>query len=295
MKFKRIIFISIIILLLLIAINTKINKYIILSKEEIYHNNLPKEFDGYKILQISDLHGEEFGENNSILIEKINEINPDIIMITGDMFSSSHMTNPNMDETTLPAYSLISTLSKSYDIIYSTGNHEEAIDVTFNNPSPELRNRNKNNAYNRYIRNLEDMGVKFIDDNYVQLIKGNERINVYGVYYYTAEQIHHNDYLKKYPLNKEDFNIILCHDPKYFETLSDSGFDLVLSGHIHGGIIRLPFLGGVFSPDIKLFPTYDKGLFEYNGSYLNISGGLDNSRLIRINNPPEINLITLKK
>lgn len=297
MKFKKTKFIIIffIIVFFIIIFNKVLNQKISLSKETIYYDNLPSSFEGYKILHLSDLHSEEFGKNNSDLIEKINTLNPDVIMITGDMFSISEMTDENMDETTLPAFSLIKILSKSYNIIYSTGNHEEGVDVTFNNANFKHRNRNQNNAYNRYINKLKNMGVTFVDNTYTKLTKNSDTINIYGIYYYTAEQIHSNDYLQNYPSNAEDFNIILCHDPKYFETLSDGGFDLILSGHIHGGIIRLPFIGGLLSPDVTFLPKYDKGIYQYKDSYLNVSSGLENNRLVRINNPPQINLITLRQ
>ena len=296
MKNKKITYIIIIFLIIILIIisNKYANKNISLSEETIYSNKIPKSFDNYKILQLSDLHSEEFGKDNFKLIEKINHINPDVIMITGDMFSSSEMEDKNMDETTLPSFSLIKNLSKSYKIIYVTGNHEEGVDVTFNNADYKKRDRNSDNSYNRYINKLKSMGVIFVDNTYTQLTKGSDSIDVYGIYYYTAEQINSNYYLKYNPINKDNFNIILCHDPKYFETLVDNGFDLVLSGHIHGGIIRIPFLGGLLSPDIAFFPKYNKGLYSYGTSYLNVSSGLGNNRLFRINNPPQINLITLK-
>lgn len=296
MKNKKITYILILlfIILLIIILNKYANKNITLSEETVYSNKIPKSFDNYKILQLSDLHSEEFGENNSILIDKINNIIPDIIMITGDMFSSSDIEDKNMDETTLPAFSLIENLSKSYKIIYVTGNHEEGIDVAFNNADYNKRNRNKDNSYNRYINKLKEMGVIFVDNTYTKLTKGSDIIDVYGIYYYTAEQIYSNYYLKSNPINKNNFNIMLCHDPKYFETLADNGFDLILSGHIHGGIVRIPFLGGLLSPDVSFFPKYDKGLYNSGTSYMNVSSGLGNNRLFRLNNPPQINLITLK-
>ncbi|SHH94836.1 metallophosphoesterase [Clostridium grantii] len=91
-------------------------------------------------------------------------------------------------------------------------------------------------------------------------------------------------------------NILLVHNPKYFEKYSNWGADLIFSGHVHGGIIRLPYLGGLLSPDRRFFPKYDNGVYENNGNKMIVSRGLGNSHLnLRINNKPELIVVTLKK
>ena len=294
------IFISSIALQKIITKNKELNKSFTVNTQEIYFDKLPDSFNNYKILQISDLHSAEFGKDNSQLLNKINKINPDIIMFTGDMFNFYEITDKDSDETNLPSFKLINTLAKSYKILYITGNHEENADIIYHGWDTASRDRSNNDAYNRYLHELENAGVTFIDDSSIKINKNNESINVYGIYFFTAEKLDENHYLDKLKVDKNKFNIMLAHDPKYFETYADNGFDLILSGHTHGGIIRLPYIGGLLSPDKKIFPKYDKGIFKYKNSYMNVSGGLGGNssfkgiNIIRINNQPEINLITLK-
>jgi hypothetical protein len=93
----------------------------------------------------------------------------------------------------------------------------------------------------------------------------------------------------------EEFSILIAHNPDYFDDYARWGADLTLSGHIHGGLVRLPFLGGVLSPKLKLFPKYDYGYFETGGKRMIITGGLGaHNPKIRINNPPELVIVTMK-
>ena len=286
--------------------NKIINSSFEVASEEIAFSNLPSNFDGFKILQISDLHSIEFDKDNSSLINTIDELSPDVIFITGDIFSATEFKdsddtyNRNYDEESLVGFKLLKELSKKYDIIYSVGNHEEGIDAIFNGYEWNLRDRTVDNSYNRYINKLSDLGVKFVDNSYTTIYKDVQTINIYGIYYYSL-----NKYAKKIdpddPLtldfiktvDKNKFNILLSHDPDAADILEDKNFDLILSGHVHGGIIRL-FDVGILDPARKLFPKYDKGLYKVKNTQLYVSTGLGNSKFMRINNPPEINLITLK-
>ncbi len=103
-----------------------------------------------------------------------------------------------------------------------------------------------------------------------------------------------DEYYQSITLDKTKLNIILCHDPKYFKTFTNMGFDLVLSGHVHGGIIRLPLVGGLLSPHRTFFPKYDKVIYKINNSHMNVNAGLGDSIIKRTFNPPEINVLLLK-
>lgn len=286
--------------------NANANKSFIVTQNDLYFSDLLSNFENYKILQITDLHSMEFGENNKDLISSIDKLSPDIIFVTGDMFSASELKKDdntydrNYNEESLPGFQLLKNLSTKYQIIYSTGNHEEGIDSIFNGKEWDLRNRNIDNAYNRYINKLTNLGVKFVDNSYTTIYKDNQSINVYGIYYsfleyYSTGSIAKNsqtlNFLKTVDKNK--FNILLSHNPSGAEILQSYNFDLVFSGHIHGGIIRL-FDRGLLDPSRKLFPKYDKGLYQVGNSQLFVSTGLGNTKFMRINNSPEINLITLK-
>ncbi|UPA31286.1 metallophosphoesterase [Terrisporobacter glycolicus] len=272
----------------IIGINNKMNKNFVIKEETLIYKKLPKSLADYKILQISDLHSKEFGTNNEKLINSIKEINPDLILVTGDMFTVSDI-SIDMNEEELVSYQLLSKLATNYKIVYVSGNHEEGKDIIYNGDDYRTRDRSKNNAYNRYRSKLESLGVTFVENSSLQYY--NDFINIYGVYFDSMEK---NEYYQSINLDKTKFNIMLCHDPKYFDTFANMGFDLVLSGHVHGGIIRIPLVGGLFSPDRTFFPKYDKGIYKINNSYMNVSTGLGDSILKRVFNPPEINVIILK-
>ena len=277
-------------LIILVSVNNKMNKSFVIREEFLTYEKLPSNFNNYKILQLSDLHSKEFGENNSDLISAIKKIHPDVILVTGDMFTVTDI-SIDMNEEDLVPYQLLSTLATDYKIIYIPGNHEEGKDIIYNGEDYRYRNRNKNNAYNRYVKKLQDLGVVFVENQEYDLYKNNDFIKIYGVY---NESMEKNEYYQSINLNKDLFNIILCHDPKYFPTFANMGFDLMLSGHVHGGVIRLPLIGGLLSPDRTLFPKYDKCIYQIGNSYMNVSSGLGDSIIPRIFNPPEINVITLK-
>ena len=272
----------------IISINNKMNKNFVIKEETLIYENLPKSLEDYKILQISDLHSKEFGTNNEKLINSIKEISPDLILVTGDMFTVSDI-SIDMNEEELVPYQLLSKLATNYKIVYVSGNHEEGKDIIYNGDDYRTRDRSKNNAYNRYRSKLKSLEVTFVENSVLQ--NYNEFINIYGVYFDSMEK---DEYYQSINLDKTKFNIMLCHDPKYFQTFANMGFDLVLSGHVHGGIIRIPLVGGLFSPDRAFFPKYDKGIYKINNSYMNVSTGLGDSILKRVFNPPEINVIILK-
>ncbi|WP_228106967.1 metallophosphoesterase [Terrisporobacter petrolearius] len=271
----------------IIGINNKMNKNFVIKEETLTYKKLLKSLEDYKILQLSDLHSKEFGTNNEKLINSIKEINPDLILVTGDMFTVSDI-SIDMNEENLVPYQLLSKLATNYKIVYVSGNHEEGKDIIYNGDDYKTRDRSKNNAYNRYRKKLESLGVTFVENSVLQ--NYNDFINIYGVYFDSMEK---DEYYQSINLDKTKFNIMLCHDPKYFQTFANMGFDLVLSGHVHGGIIRIPLVGGLFSPDRTFFPKYDKGIYKINNSYMNVSTGLGDSILKRVFNPPEVNVIIL--
>ena len=272
----------------IISKNDKMNKNFVIKQETLIYKKLPKSLNNYKILQLSDLHSKEFEKDNKDLINSIKEINPDLILITGDMFTVSDI-SIDMNEEELVPYQLLSKLAAYYKIVYVSGNHEEGKDIIYNGDDYTTRDRSKNNAYNRYRNKLESLGVTFVENS--SLKNYNNFINIYGVYFDSMEK---DEYYQSINLDKTKFNIMLCHDPKYFDTFANMGFDLVLSGHVHGGIIRIPLVGGLLSPDRTFFPKYDKGIYKINNSYMNVSVGLGDSILKRVFNTPEVNVLLLE-
>lgn len=249
---------------------------------EIHSDEIPTSFKGFKIAQVSDLHNRDFGEGSNRLIKKIHAQNPDIVVLTGDMVSSK-------DTYFTPIYQFITELSNHYPIYYIVGNHEQALEEQ---KLTELK------------QFLSSNGVIILDNDFVTLEDGEDKIYLYGMWYHLMyyknakdDSIHFGveQMNKILSTKKEGFSIGLIHNPVYFHTYADWGMDLVLSGHMHGGIINVPFKGGLLSPEIEFFPTFDAGYFTYKDSQMIISRGLGDSIPIpRLFNTPELVIIELK-
>ena len=266
------------------------NQILVISKFELTIKDLPAGFNNYKILQLSDLHSKSFGNDNNKLIHKINELDFDLIVLTGDMVNS-------YDTDFQVFLDLAETLVSLAPTYYIVGNHEQSLNSSL---------------LDSLINDLKLLGVVVLDNEKVTLKENNDEIDLYGMWfnlkYYSDQrnQVVINDPATYYfdeskfnlifpkPLNK--FSILLTHNPMYFETYATVGFNLTISGHVHGGSLRLPYLGGVFSPEKVLFPKYDAGNFQIEDSELIVSRGLGNGQgNFRFLNQPEIVLITLKQ
>lgn len=267
------------------------NQFILVSEYELAYGKLPASFDGYRILQLSDLHSKDFDNGNDKLLEKIRRQNPDMIVLTGDMVNST-----DLDFGVF--LSLASDLSADYEVYYIVGNHEQSL----------------SDSSLKYLHSkLEEMGVQILDNERAVINRGDDSIDLYGLWfnlrYYSDRS---NDYVKndaetyyfsvdkiKKVIGENDgsrFSILLAHNPLYADTYFKWGADLTFSGHVHGGMIRLPFLGGIYSPERTFFPEYDGGLYTSGEQNLIVSRGIGNGNLgFRFFNCPEIVTVTLKK
>lgn len=281
------IFIGIFILMYLYIkynVNTlEVTKYVVENKK------VPKKFDGYNIVQISDLHSKLFGENNKKLIQKIKSLNPDIVVVTGDLIDGEN-NNYNV------ALDFMKEISKLYRVYYIIGNHEQKSLI-----------KKYKDEYKDYFNKLHQIDFVNLDNNKVEIVKGESNINLYGltVPYSCYKYLFDNQETTSIDINfleeklgkvdREQFNILLAHTPFYFDEYEKWGADLTLCGHVHGGIVRLPLVGGLLSPDRKFFPKYDLGEYTKNKSTMIVSKGLGGSKvLIRVNCKPEIVNIKLK-
>lgn len=286
---RSIIIISIIfILIVIIPVITMIvsNKVISISRYTINSDKIPNAFDNFKILQLSDLHSKEFGNKNEELIKKIDQENPDVIFMSGDMVNS-------YDKNFEVFFQLVDNLSEKYSIYYILGNHEENL---------------YDDDINEIIKYLKEKNVNVINNTKIELTKDNEKINLYGLgynqkYYTQSGNKYGNDmqYTENIisevlgNVNTNEYNILLTHSPLLFEAYSNWGADLVFAGHIHGGVIIVPFLGGLLSPEEKFFPKYYKGEYTLNNSKMIVNAGLGNGRIpIRMFNRPDVSVVTLK-
>jgi len=273
---------------------------------------LPEEADGRNFVVVADLHDNQFGEKNEHLIQKIDELEPDFIIVAGDLFVAREY---RFDL----AYDFLQKISKKYPVYYAYGNHEQKVEqyesqladgwsVKKTNDSDENEFR-KIKTFKEYIRLVRQLGVHVIDNTAASYPVGNgKNLCIYGgtidLDYF--KRVHRPVMTCEY-LNQcfescpsKDFVILAAHNPMYFDSYAKWGADLVLSGHVHGGMVRIPFLGGAVSPQMEIFPKYDGGLYEksVNGhqSTMVVSRGLGIHTLkIRVFNRPELVHIRLKK
>lgn len=251
------------------------NKSLQTSNYTISDPQIPESFSGFRIAHISDLHNAEFGKDNRRLIKRIQEMNPDIIVLTGDLVDSRHPDIP----IALSFAKQVVTIAPTY---YVPGNHEGRLD------DPE-----------DFLADLKETGVTLLLDESVLLHRGEDAILLTGLKDPTLRVDQSENAMRK-ALNEqisetELYTVVLSHNPEYMPVYTDCQADLVLSGHLHGGQFRLPFIGGVYAPGQGFFPKYDAGLYEEDNTKMIISRGLGNSAFpFRLNNRPEIILITLE-
>lgn len=238
---------------------------------------LPKSFDGFRIVQVSDLHNAEFGKGNKKLLDMLNEAKPDIIAVTGDLIDSRHT---DIDAVLGFAKEAV----KLAPCCFVTGNHEAWID-----------------NYVQLEAGLAECGVTVMHDSEVVLKRGGEQIALLGIDDPSFARRNGGGVASSMSpeeisaLSKTDnFAVLLSHRPEFFEQYCEAGVDLVLSGHAHGGQIRLPFVGGLVAPNQGLFPEYDSGLYTFGGTSMIVSRGIGNSIVpLRFNNRPEIIAVEL--
>ena len=277
-----------VIILLLLLIEYLRNLRPEITEEIISSDKIPVSFDGCRIVIIADLHNYSYGKNNEILKKQIDQVKPDFILVAGDMLVRKAK---NKYET---AYSLLKSLSKKYPIYYGMGNHEQSL---------ASQQEEYAKLYREYEKNLKKEGITFLDNEKITLRRKGEDVRITGLsigkpYYGKYKKvIMPEDYIEKSvgKCDRQCYNILIAHNPMYFTDYVAYGADLVISGHVHGGIIRLPFLGGMLSPQYRFFPKYDAGRFETGDCTMLISRGLGLHTLkFRIGNRPELMTVILK-
>ncbi|MBR3060393.1 MAG: metallophosphoesterase [Oscillospiraceae bacterium] len=233
--------------------------------------DLPEGFDGLKIMQISDLHGRDILARQ-LLIRAEAEA-PDLILLTGDLV--------DREGQLARLEPLIRELAAIAPAYYVTGNHEWALADT-----------------EGFLRDLSSLGVTLLRNSFVTLERSGDRLLLAGV----EDPNGYADMKTPEELAREleaaggGFSLLLAHRPELFPDYAALGFRVVFSGHTHGGMLRLPFLGGVLAPGHVLFPEYDGGLFTLGGSTMVLSRGLAGvNGLPRIFNPMEVPVAVLHR
>lgn len=281
MNKKKVIFGLIVALLAVLIVWTawgntvlEINEYVVTSEK------LPEAFNGYRIAHVSDLHNAEMGEENKNLLVMLKDAKPDIIAITGDIIDSRY-TEIGV------ALRFAEEAAKISPCYYVTGNHEARV-----------------YEYPTLKAGLTELGVVILEDNRVKLEQSVETITLLGVddpsfqtdYLFGNAATVMKSKLQELTSEKDTYTVLLSHRPELFESYAESGVDLVLSGHAHGGQFRLPLVGGLVAPNQGLFPDYDAGRYTKGNTNMLVSRGIGNSIFpFRFNNRPEVILIELKR
>lgn len=241
-------------------------------------DGLPTEFDGYKIVHLSDLHGHEYGEGSEKLLARVAEQGPDLIVVTGDLIDQASQLQM------IPA--LAKGLAAIAPTYYVTGNHEWGLGT---GTVKELKNL------------LSQCGVIPLSNQYEVLEREGAQIVLAGVddpngY---ADQTTPEELYARIESNAPGlFTLLLAHRNDRFGQYADAGYDFVMSGHGHGGIVRLPFVGGLVGTNRQFFPKWTSGIYTLGDSTLFVSRGLGNNTVpfqgFRVFNRPELAVVTLK-
>lgn len=247
-----------------------------LNTYTVTSDDLPAAFDGYRIAQVSDLHNAQMGENNEKLLDMLRQTSPDMIAITGDIIDCY---DTDMDI----ALAFVEEAVKIAPCYFITGNHEARIA-----------------GYFEFRLQMEALGVEVLADERMELEKEGETLLLIGVddpyFISTDTETVLTDKLRWLVKEDDPYTVLLSHRPTVFDLYVQSGVDLVLSGHLHGGQIRLPFIGGLYTPSTGFFPEYDAGLYTQGDTSMIVSRGIGNSIFpVRVNNRPEVNLIELRQ
>ena len=239
----------------------------------------------YTFVMLSDLHNKSFGIRNDRVIKAVVDCHPDSIITAGDMYTSKKGTG--FDN----ALALLEALSNRFPVYIANGNHES---------KTQIKPDDFDNMYGQFVDRLASLGLRPLVNERLALPEIN--IDLCGLQigqeyfgHFTKKEMTET-YMDKLvgKANRDCFQILIAHNPVYFKKYADWGADLVLSGHIHGGVVRLPWLGGVISPTATFFPKYDGGRFQEGTSTMILGRGLSTHTLpIRMWNPGEIVLVTL--
>ena len=259
------------------------NERIVVTSFEAESKQLPDAFDSYRIVQISDLHNDEFGKDNKKLLALIKEIKPDIIAITGDLLDSRRT---DVEK----ALNFASQASQIAPCYYVTGNHESRMDEEFE----------------QLQTGMMEAGVNVLRNEKLVLKKAGSQITIVGIddprFVVATDKVSKmerviGEMLKEIlqDVPKEEFVLLLSHRPELFKMYCEQEVDLVLTGHVHGGQVRIPYIGGIIGPGQGILPDYDAGLYEADDTKMILSRGLGQSIVpFRVNNPPELVVLELK-
>ncbi|MRX73736.1 metallophosphoesterase [Bacillus lacus] len=257
------------------------NNGIVTTEMVISSEKIPSDFENYKIVQLSDLHSKSFGKNQRQLVDKVEKLNPDIIVFTGDLVDANRY---DEDISLL----LMQELVKLAPVYFVTGNHEWW-----------------SGHFDTLEEKLQETGVHVLRNSTVSILSGEDSILLTGIddpaypassqeSYAEQSRIEENILSSLDGSEKGHFHILLSHRPEMLSLYSQYDFHLVFSGHAHGGQVRIPFVGGLIAPNQGFLPKYTSGRHKVKDTVMIVNRGLGNSVIpLRIFNQPEIVSVTL--
>lgn len=254
------------------------NTAVTVSKYDIRSEKIPPGFDGFRIVQISDLHNCHNTLMTGSLVSKTKEAKPDIIFLTGDAIDSYL---PDVDA----AMRVIEQLNEIAPVYYVIGNHEA-----------------RTGEYYKLSKEMHKIGIAELSNAFVNIRLNDDEIVIVGIN--DPRKVNTDgkaddskiagDWLGSLKNDRDMYTVLLSHRPELIKTYATNGIDLVFTGHAHGGLIRLPFIGGIYAPNQGLFPKYAGGLYTVADTTMIVNRGAGNSGYsFRINDNPELVLAVL--
>lgn len=275
------------VLLVIAEIYREMHRFVI-SRCRIRTDKFSPDMPEIRAVFLSDLHSKEYGRNNEELVASIRAEKPDLILIGGDMLVGKP------DTSSEKAAAFVEQLPKIAPVWYASGNHEQRM---------REDRESYGDAYQSYQSRLERAGVRFLSDQNEEITCRGGRLRIAGLevpqecygrtsrYELTEEEITRHIGVP----DGEIFQILMAHPPEYTDVYRSWGADLILSGHLHGGIVRIPFLGAVFTPQLRLFPKYSGGFYREGDTHIVVSKGLGTHTVnIRLFNPAELIVIHME-
>lgn len=253
-----------------------------------YELESPKISKDMNVVVLSDLHNCSYGEANSDLLRAIEQENPDIILVAGDilvgkMEASSHVAEQFMRD-----------VQEIAPVYYGNGNHEQRM-----KEQPKYYGK----KYKDYKNAMLGAGITLLENETAAVRWGEDEVNITGLEIplrcykkLSRNELKQEEIEARIGKPKEElFQILIAHNPAYAKQYAKWGADLILSGHLHGGIVRLPGLGGIVSPQVALFPEYSGGHYRIGSSELIVSRGLGTHTVpIRLFNEAEVVVLHIK-
>ncbi|MEZ3445969.1 MAG: metallophosphoesterase [Lachnospiraceae bacterium] len=281
--FGTILLIIILLAAALLAVGIIDGNRFVTVRVELAISNLSKEC---RFVLISDLHDKVYGSQNDKVIDAVHKINPDFIVLAGDLVTSQ------VNEDMTPGIELVKALSSRYRIYYGLGNHESKM---------QEDTERFGDKFDQLMRAVDGRNVRVLQNESVDLPEYNIRMTGLDLAldyfaHFRIKKMKENYLQETLPeCDDRKCNILIAHNPDYFEDYARWGAQLVLSGHVHGGIMRLPVLGGVIAPSYKIFPKYDGGVYRSGAAVMLLGRGLGSHTLpFRFFNPAELYEVVLK-